>query len=178
MNVHTRLFVIFLALVLGGIAAAGSLDQIDVADDWETEASAARKAGIPLMVVFSTHDCTYCVRLKNQVLAPLVKSGKLPNKVLVREFKIDRGGKIVDFDGERVRARIFVKRYDIYATPTVLFVDYKGEPLASPIVGYNEPHAYTELLSENIDNATMTLAALRSPFFTAVHLTRDQIHHQ
>jgi hypothetical protein len=107
-----------------------------------------------------------------------VRSGKLPNKVLVREFKIDRGGKIVDFDGERVRTRIFVKRYDIYATPTVVLVDYKGEPLATPIVGYNEPDAYTELLNESIVNATMTLAALRSSFFTAVHRTRDRIHHQ
>ncbi|MCP3869104.1 MAG: thioredoxin fold domain-containing protein [Gammaproteobacteria bacterium] len=95
------------------------------------------------MVVFSNPDCTYCVRLKKQVLVPLVRGGKLPSKVLLREFSIDRGGKITDFDGERVRTRIFLKRYNIYATPTVVFVDYKGEPLASPIVGYNEPDAYS-----------------------------------
>jgi thioredoxin-related protein len=158
-----------LVVILGGISiAAEPLQNIYTADDWAAEASLAKRAGVPLMVVFSTHNCPYCVRLKNQVLLPLVKKGKLSKKVLLREFNIDVGGKITDFDGERVRSRVFVSRYDIYATPTVVLVDYEGEPLATPIVGYNEPDAYTEQLNETIDSATMTLAALRSPHFTAV----------
>ncbi len=158
-----------LVVILGGISiAAEPLQDIYTTDDFATEASLARQAGVPLMVVFSTDDCPYCVRLKNQVLRPLVQNGKLSKKVLLREFNIDIGGKVTDFDGERVRSRVFVSRYDIYATPTVVLVDYDGEPLATPIVGYNEPDAYTEQLNETIDSATMTLAALRSPQFTAV----------
>ena len=158
-----------LVVILGGISiAAEPLQDIYTTEDFATEASLARQAGVPLMVVFSTDDCPYCVRLKNQVLRPLVQNGKLSKKVLLREFNIDIGGKVTDFDGERVRSRVFVSRYDIYATPTVVLVDYDGEPLATPIVGYNEPDAYTEQLNETIDSATMTLAALRSPQFTAV----------
>jgi len=158
-----------LVVILGGISiAAEPLQDIYTTDDFATEASLARRTGVPLMVVFSTDDCPYCVRLKNQVLRPLVQNGKLSRKVLLREFNIDVGGKITDFDGERVRSRVFVSRYDIYATPTVVLVDYDGEPLATPIVGYNEPDAYTEQLNETIDSATMTLAALRSPQFTTV----------
>ncbi len=169
MKAFTNFVSATLVVILGVISvAAEPLTDIYTADDWATEASLAKRAGVPLMVVFSTDDCSYCVRLKNQVLMPLVKKGKLSKKVLLREFNIDVGGKITDFDGERVRSRVFVSRYDIYATPTVVLVDYDGEPLATPIVGYNEPDAYTEQLNETIDSATMTLAALRSPQFTAV----------
>ena len=169
MRAFTKFISATLVVILGGVSvAADPLKDIYTTDDFATEASLAKRAGVPLMVVFSTDDCPYCVRLKNQVLLPLVKNGKLSNKVLLREFNIDIGGKVTDFDGERVRSRVFVSRYDIYATPTVVLVDYDGEPLATPIVGYNEPDAYTEQLNETIDSATMTLAALRSPQFTDV----------
>lgn len=44
----------------------------------------------------------------------------------IRELDIDCGGKIRDFDGEKIRTRIFVKRYGIYATPTLMLVDFRA----------------------------------------------------
>lgn len=146
-----------------------SHDGIDTSRDWSIEASQARVAGIPIMVIFSTDSCPYCVRLREEVLKPLVKNGILKGKVLIREFNIDEGGKITDFDGERVRSGIFVSRYEIYATPTVVIVDHHGKPLTEPIVGYNEADSYTEFLDEAISSAVMSLASLHSPRIASLH---------
>ncbi|MCP3868751.1 MAG: thioredoxin fold domain-containing protein [Gammaproteobacteria bacterium] len=178
MKAFFQIVTLTLSLVTGGILLAGSFYDISTTEDWHTEAVLAKRAGVPVMMVFSADECPYCQRLKKQVLLPLVKNGKLSNKVLLREFNIDHGGKIVDFDGERIRTRIFVQRYDIYATPTVVLVDYEGEPLATPIVGFNEPDAYTDQLRDTIDSATMTLAALRGPRFSAVDGTPPAHSHK
>lgn len=142
---------------------------ISTTSDWSVEASQAKSAGIPIMVIFSTDHCPYCVRLREEVLKPLIKNGALKGKVVIREFNIDDGGKITDFDGERIRARIFVSRYKIYATPTVVLVDHHGRPLTEPIVGFNEADSYTNFLDEAISSAVMSLASLQAPRFAALH---------
>ncbi len=58
------------------------------------------------------------------------------------------------------------------------YVAYEGEPLATPIVGFNEPDAYTDQLRDTIDSATMTLAALRGPRFSAVDGTPSAHSHK
>lgn len=121
--------------------------------DWSLEASTASKGNKPIMVVFSSDRCNYCDQLNQQVLNPLLKTGDLANRVHLREFKIDRSGKVVDFDGEPVRSHIFVSRYHIYATPTVLLVDPDGDILGEPIVGFNNATTYKILLDKTIKQA-------------------------
>ena len=142
---------------------------ISTTSDWSVEASQAKNAGIPIMVIFSTDHCPYCVRLREEVLKPLNKNGALKGRVLIREFNIEDGGKITDFDGEKIRVRIFVSRYKIYATPTVVLVDHHGKPLTEPIVGFNEADSYTHFLDEAISSAVMSLASLETPKFAAIH---------
>ncbi|MCW8920482.1 MAG: thioredoxin fold domain-containing protein [Sedimenticola sp.] len=121
--------------------------------DWSLEASTASKGNKPIMVVFSSDRCNYCDLLNQQVLNPLLKSGDLANRVHLREFKIDRSGKVVDFDGDPIRSHIFVSRYNIYATPTVLLLDQNGNILGEPIVGFNNPVTYKILLDKTIQQA-------------------------
>ncbi|MCB1859524.1 MAG: thioredoxin fold domain-containing protein [Gammaproteobacteria bacterium] len=154
------------------LAISGPSHPTTSALDWSQEASLARASGLPIMVIFSADHCPYCARLKKEVLEPLVKSGRLKQRVILKEFNIDSGGKIIDFDGEPIRSRIFVKRYEIYATPTVVLVDYQGHPLTEPIVGFNGPDSYTEHLDDAINTAVMTLAALRSPRFAQLDQVR------
>lgn len=158
-----RLLCIICLLALSTLTVADSHDLIMTSSDWSVEASQAKVAGIPIMVIFSTDHCPYCVRLREEVLKPLLRNGALKGKVLMREFNIDDGGKITDFDGERVRAGIFVSRYSIYATPTVVLVDHHGKPLTEPIVGFNGADSYTRFLDEAISSAVMSLASLNLP---------------
>ena len=152
-------------LLLNGIPSAAAQGEAQSIDDWAKEAELARRTGLPIMLLFSSDHCPYCVRLKAEVLAPLVQDGELKDNVLLREFNIDTGGKITDFDGERIRSRIFVSRYGIYATPTVFLVDHQGKPLTEPIVGFNDAEAYKDHLDEAIDSAVMSLATARNPRF-------------
>jgi len=156
-------------LAVATLAWPDSHHRISTSKDWSIEASQARNAGIPIMVIFSTDHCPYCVRLREEVLQPLIENGALKGKVLIREFNIDDGGKITDFDGDRVRRRIFASRYEIYATPTVVLVDHHGNPLTRPIVGFNEADSYTEFLDEAISSAVMSLASLHGPRIAGLH---------
>jgi thioredoxin-related protein len=108
------------------------------------------------MVLFSDEHCGYCERLKTEVLEPLVKRGELKNVAKILEFDIDRGGKIRDFDGEKIRTRIFVSRYDVYATPTLMLVDHQGRPLGTPIVGFNNRQDYAPYLADLIEKPSVS----------------------
>jgi thioredoxin-related protein len=136
---------------------------ISYTKDWLTESVEAKKTGVPIMMVFGSEYCAYCARLKAEVLEPGYKSGAWDGRVLIREIAIDSGGKVTDFDGDPIRTRIFVSRYDIYATPTVVLVDYDGNPISTPIVGFSDAKSYLEQLDSAIDAAELTLASQKPP---------------
>jgi len=146
------LLLLSVLLQMNTLLMADSSDSLRYAQDWSMEAAAARQHSIPIMVVFSTNDCLYCKKLKRDVLQPIVAQRGLAEKVHVREFNIDGGGKITDFDGDRIRSRIFVNRYDVFATPTVVLLDHEGVPLSAPIVGFNSADEYTRNLYQVINS--------------------------
>ena len=85
-------------------------------------------------------------------------SEEIAGRVHITEFDINRGGKVVDFDGERVRSGVFVARYDVFATPTVLLLDHQGHRLTDPLVGYDASEEYTHRLEDAITEAGIGLA--------------------
>jgi thioredoxin-related protein len=44
---------------------------------------------------------------------------------------------VIDFQGNRVAAAEFSQRYAVYVTPTLLFLDSRGEEAAERILGIN-----------------------------------------
>lgn len=145
------------ALLLGPVIALASepFTPLACTSDWQQEAKLAREKGVPILVVFSSDTCMPCEKLKNQLIEPMRSGGRLDNQVHVTEFDINRGGKVTDFDGERVRSRIFVNRYDVFATPTVLLLNYDGQVLTAPLVGYDASTDYSERLHGAIMDATV-----------------------
>ncbi|HEB96399.1 MAG TPA: thioredoxin family protein [Sedimenticola thiotaurini] len=129
--------------------------------DWSREASRAGER--PILLIFTADDCSYCERLERQVIAPELRAGRLQKKALVRRFDIHRGGKIVDFDGDPVRSRIFVSRYQVFATPTVVLLDQRGALLTTPLVGFDNAADYRERLDLALDNARIALQAGNGP---------------
>lgn len=116
----------------------------------------------PMLLLITDPDCTHCLRLEREVLAPLRQSGTLEGRAILREMRLDTSGKLVDFDGERVRARVFLNRYQIFAVPTVLFLDQTGKPLHEPLVGYNEREAYLPMLEDALQASTALLRRLHA----------------
>lgn len=118
--------------------------------DWSDIADKARQQHRPILVVFSADTCGYCVKLKREVIEPLAYDPVEGDNLLIREFDINAGGKITDFNGESIRSRQFKRRYKIFATPTLLILDADGQLLADPLVGYNSASEYQELLHASL----------------------------
>ncbi len=148
-----RLFLAVFILSSASISAGSVAGELSFA----AVANASRDSGRPIMMVFGAEECGYCERLKQDVLTPMARTGALDEQVLLREMDIHRGGKIKDFEGNRVRSRVFVRRYQVYATPTVVLLDAKGNELTRPIVGYSDAADYSARLEKAIGEAARAL---------------------
>lgn len=139
--------VLFLLSLLAGPVFA---EPPSTTDDWEDVSQTARQRHTPILVVFSAETCGYCEKLKREIIDPLEKQQAGEASLVIREFDINAGGKLTDFNGESIRSRQFKRRYHIFATPTLLIVDPDGNPLSDPIVGYNSAPEYRELLHASL----------------------------
>ncbi len=121
------------------------------------------------MIMFSAEDCAYCEILESEVLRPMLMSGDYGHKVLIRKYMVDHGGNIRDFDGKMIDNYEFVSRYNIFVTPTLVFLDSHGQELAERIIGVNT----LELFAGRVDDAI--LASLNSLRKTdLIHLNQHQ----
>jgi thioredoxin-related protein len=148
--------VLLLAVSVASTAAENTLLD-SPARNWAQVGIEADAKQLPLVLLVSGEDCGYCELLKQEVLRPMHRSGELENRVIVREMDLHTGGKIVDFDGEKVRAGIFLGRYKVFATPTVLFLGHDGRPLHDPLVGFNGTERYRPLLEQAIHESRVAL---------------------
>jgi len=150
-----RIVAVFLLTLSVGSGFARTLDSTD---DWAQVGALARAGGLPVVVVVTGDGCGHCARMHRDLFSDPNACTLLERQAVTRELHRDTGGKVTDFDGERVRSRIFLSRYEVFATPTVLFLDPDGEPLAAPLVGYSDPDEYRQLLSDRLEQSRLVLA--------------------
>lgn len=129
--------------------------------DWSLVAEDAEARQLPIAILFTAPDCGHCERLLEEVIWPGFSGGELRGRALVGVVSIAAGGKLLDFDGELIRLPLFVKRYQVFATPTLVLVAPNGEPLAPAVVGYaSDTSTYQADLAQALTQAT---ALLRAP---------------
>jgi len=119
----------------------------------------SRSSALPILLVIMADQCGFCERMHQEFLADPIIRAFLDTRALVAVYDRDLGGKIGDFDGERVRVRNFLSRYDIFATPTLLFLDADGRQVAESLVGYNNREDYLALVAERLQDAQLAVAA-------------------
>lgn len=107
----------------------------------------------PLLLAVTADYCHFCEQLKDQYLRPMLKNKKDRERIVIRTFDLDSGLDIVDFDGKRISAEAFSKRYNASLTPTVLFLNSRGEEVAEKMLGFNTPELYGAYLDKSIDTA-------------------------
>ncbi|MCG8015825.1 MAG: thioredoxin fold domain-containing protein [Candidatus Thiodiazotropha sp. 'RUGA'] len=105
--------------------------------DLQKLAIEASKKKLPIVLLISQYHCGYCDRMKQEVLYPMSISGDFEQTALVRELMVDEGEMVNDFQGNRVAASAFSQRYSVFVTPTLLFLDNRGEEAAERILGIN-----------------------------------------
>jgi thioredoxin-related protein len=126
---------------------------IEEVKDFSKLGEHSREKRLPILLMFSAKHCTYCVRLEEDFLKPMLRSGDYEDKILIRKIKIDSFGAIRDFKGEQATAGEIADRYKIYVTPTVVFIDGDGVQLAKKRVGLTTPDFYGGYLDQSIDIA-------------------------
>ena len=139
---------------------AAGLDLNRTTRDWAALGSQAAAEGVPVAILVTAEDCGYCELLKRRLLEPMQRAGAFDGRLIGAELPRDAGGKVQDFDGEPVRTRLFLNRYGVFATPTLILVDPKGRPLAAPIVGFNGAENYRPLLEKALHRALAALEGL------------------
>ena len=108
-----------------------------------------------LQVLFSllnTFKINSCVAGK-RFLASMAHNAGYKDKVIIRKVVIDDYDYLRDFEGNKVSADDFSERFSIQVTPTLVFMDHKGNPLTKKMLGYNRSDFFSVYLDEAIDKA-------------------------
>ena len=146
------------ALLVAASAWAGG-PAVPVTRNLQADGASSTQRGVPIMLVFSAPDCHYCRLLDRDFLKPMLISGDYTNKVLIRKVMIGDDATLVNFAGKRVAADKLAEHYHVQVTPTVLFLDAKGQQLAPAMVGVSSPDYYGSYLDQSIAAALKRLHA-------------------
>ena len=127
--------------------------QVQETEDLHDVARLSNQNGLPILLVFSATHCTYCEMLEDEILKPMLISGDYGDKVIIRKINIDLTEDLRDFNGKHIEASDFVNRYNVFVTPTMLFLDSSGEELANRMIGINTVEMYGGFVDDAIDQS-------------------------
>lgn len=155
-------------LILYQLALPVWAQSFDTDTDWARTGAEAELRTLPVAILITDDNCGYCERMRREFLLTAETRAALAKGTVARELKRDSGGKVTDFDGERIRTRIFLSRYNIFATPTLLILDPAGKPLAPALVGYNDAETYARMVSQRLEQARSMWASRQRMNHTAL----------
>jgi thioredoxin-related protein len=149
---------LILACALDAACAQERAAPLRYADDFAALGQVAAAGRMPIMLVFTRPDCSFCARAKKDHLEPLNANPAYADKIVLRE--IEAPNELIplrDFNGAMTTHAEFARKYDVRAVPTVLMVDSKGAPLTDALVGLNLPDFYNLYLEQAIEAARLRL---------------------
>jgi hypothetical protein len=131
---------------------------IDRAESFALDAELSLQEQLPIVVFISQRGCEFCALLRENVLFPMMRSGKMQEMAILRELSLDEGFFTLDFDGEMISGMKFAERYGSAVTPTLLFLGAGGDELAGKRVGISNIEYYGFYLGQSIEEATARIS--------------------
>ena len=122
------------------------------------ETAQARK--LPILIMFSQAECPYCTIMEENYLKPILRSGQYQDKVIIRQVRIDNLKTFTDFNGRRVEADHLTSRYHAWVTPTLIFLNGKGEEIAPKLVGIGTEGFFAGDIDNAIDAALVRVRSV------------------
>jgi len=158
-----RLAKIIIILALLAISQLSYAEEglISVKPNFKKHATESKQMKAPIMVMFSSIFCDYCKFIKEEFLEPMLKSGDYAGKVVITVVEDDIADEIIDFSGLVLDSGKFSDRYNINFTPTIIFMNYKGEEIGSRIIGLGNPAYFGGDLDNEIANTFMITSNYR-----------------
>ena len=127
------------------------------ARDLTADSRLAATRRIPLVVLYTREDCSWCEKVRREHLGPLSRDPATP--ALIREIYIDRATPLIDFQGRRTTSADFSREMKARLSPTVMFHAPDGKPLADPMVGFLLADFYAGYLERAIEESLSKLRA-------------------
>lgn len=147
---------------LGGTPlAAVPAPTLERARDLAGDAKLLRQRRVPLLVLYSQTDCTWCERTRREFLLPMTKDPASAARILVRQIDIDSDAPLTDFQGRTTTHRVFAAAQRAKFTPTLMFYGPDGRAVAAPIVGFLLADYYGTYIERGIDDGLAALHAVR-----------------
>ena len=135
------------------------MDEVPLIDDLAALGCDARRRRLPIVLLVSRSDCSYCALLKDEVLNPMVKSREYEDQALLGELMLDSEEPLRGFQGEYELRDDVASRFDADLTPTLLFLAPDGSELAPRILGVNTPELFGFYVDRAIASARVRLNA-------------------
>lgn len=124
-------FILGMALVF---SLAFSQD-IKFAKDYASAISEAQKSDKAVILIYSMEDCSACEYLKDITLDDENVKNYINEKFVV----VDRNAK---------NKAEHIKGFPVFGTPTLYFLNKKGEQIAQPMVGATTPKIFLQKLKQ------------------------------
>ena len=128
------------------------MDEVPLVDDLAVLGRTAGRRRLPIVLLVSRSDCSYCMVIKDEVLNPMMKSREYDDQALIGELMLDAVEPLRWFDGEQGIRDELASRFEADVTPTLLFLGPDGAELAPRIRGINT----VELFGFYVDRAIGT----------------------
>jgi thioredoxin-related protein len=161
MNLRRRLLLAGAAIAAGARAQPRVVapDHLEAIEDLRPLLAQVRARRAPLLVLFSTPGCPFCLEVRRNYLAPRVaeQSAKAAPALLIREVDITSRAALVDEQGRRTTQAEFASRFGIRVVPVVALFDEQGRVIGDPIVGIDRSGFYETYLARAIEAAERRL---------------------
>lgn len=148
------------SLFFAGAAIAQDSPRLEETSDFYSLGEDAGERDLPILVMFSQTNCTYCVILEEQYLRPMLKSGEYKDKVIIRKVSIDSFDMLRHFDGSKIDASDFAGNYRAYVTPTMVFLDRNGKELTKRLMGVGTEGFFANEIDKAIDHSLRRLRSV------------------
>jgi len=125
------------------------------AENLMQDAKLRDESGMAIMVYVSAPDCPYCVRLEEEVILPLLRSGDYSRKLILRNINWDSSLPVIDFDGIAKEPSDLLLKYNIIATPTLLFLNSDGTEASKRLTGYQGDDFFWYYLDRAIERSLL-----------------------
>ena len=141
------------------VIAANQTYQVEEAINLQADSKIMAQYSRPMVLEMAASDCPYCRMLEENVLVPMLISGAYEERVLIRSLDIFNHTDVINFNGEKITQAELAERYSVVLTPTLLFLDHKGEIIVNQMLGVPNLDFYGLYLDANIDQAIKVMKA-------------------
>ncbi len=142
------------------VAQANSVKQeVQLVTDWQELSVKALEQNLPIVMLVEISSCRFCKTVRNEFLNPLSISKRYQDKVIFSRISLDSGQTIIGIDGNITDTHSFCANYEAVFTPTIVFMDGRGEQLTKNIVGISSNDYFGYYLEKEIEKSIASLQA-------------------